>query len=273
MTDNLFVLGNGESRYGISVHNLQRQGKVWGCNGMYRDYDLDGLIAVDPMLEHEIYRSGYAHKHQVWFRDWDSMPADHYDMMKEAFVGKMENAKIREHGEKSDSFVIHGQSAINQKRITERWKGDGYENVYCTWLNGGDNVSQLKELMVDVDGEPRDMGWCSGASAMYVACKVEQPKRCYLLGMDMYSQTDKVNNLYKGTQGYVSAEESALIPENWVIQKAKAMMRFPDIDFIKVQGEGYQEIPEWESVPNVRYMNMNFFKKKFILELDNEQVL
>ena len=95
-TINLFVLGNGESRYGISVHNLQRQGKVWGCNGMYRDYDLDGLIAVDPMLEHEIYRSGYAHKHNVWFRDWDSMPVEHYDMMKEAFVGKMENAKIRE---------------------------------------------------------------------------------------------------------------------------------------------------------------------------------
>ena len=95
-TINLFVLGNGESRYGISVHNLQRQGKVWGCNGMYRDYDLDGLIAVDPMLEHEIYRSGYCDENKVYFRDWENMPNEHYEMMKEAQSSNMKNPTIRE---------------------------------------------------------------------------------------------------------------------------------------------------------------------------------
>jgi hypothetical protein len=262
---NLFVLGNGESRQGIMIPILRRMGKVWGCNGMYRDHKLDGIIAVDPMLEHEIYRSGYAHKHKTYFRDWEYIPAEHYDMMKEAQTGAMQDPNVREWKYNPEgyylSFVIHGQSAINQKRITERWKGDGYENVYITWLYGTDRIRKIKDVMENIDGEPADLGWCSGATAMYIACKEEQPKTCYLLGMDMYSQTDKVNNLYKGTKGYVDENESALIPENWVIQKAKCMMRYPNIEFIKVQGEGFQEIPEWQSVPNLKYMSIKKFKE------------
>ena len=93
---NLFVLGNGESRKNIPVDMLKYSGKVWGCNAIYREHKLDGLIAVDPMLEHEIYRSGYAHENPVYFRSWDTMPAEHYDMMIEAQTSNMKNPEIRE---------------------------------------------------------------------------------------------------------------------------------------------------------------------------------
>lgn len=261
--NNLFVIGNGESRKNISIKKLQALGRVWGCNAMYREYNLDGLIAVDPMLEHEIYRSGYTHNNPVYFRDWDPMPTEHYDMMKDAFVSKMTNPKIREHGEKKDNFVIHGQSAVNQSRTTERWKGEGFENVYITWTHGSDKVTQLKDIMTNIDGEPQDLGWCSGASAMYVACKVEQPKQCYMVGMDLYSTNNKTNNLYKDTFGYVSANETALNPENWVIQKGRCMMQNPNIEFIKVNGEGFDELPEWKSISNLSYMSVKEFEKKF----------
>ena len=33
------------------------------------------------------------------------------------------------------------------------------------------------------------------------------------------------------------------------------------IEFIKVQGEGFQEIPEWQSVPNLKYMSIKKFKE------------
>ena len=59
VSENLFVLGNGESRKSIDVELLKTKGKVYGCNAIYREHVVDGLIAVDPMLEHEIYRSGY----------------------------------------------------------------------------------------------------------------------------------------------------------------------------------------------------------------------
>ena len=41
----LFVLGNGESRKNISIDNLKSHGKFYGCNAIYRDYTVDGLIS------------------------------------------------------------------------------------------------------------------------------------------------------------------------------------------------------------------------------------
>ena len=80
VTENLFVLGNGESRKDIDVELLKTQGKVWGCNAIFRDHIVDGLIAVDPMMEHEIYRSGYCDRNRVYFRDWENMPNDQYEI-------------------------------------------------------------------------------------------------------------------------------------------------------------------------------------------------
>ena len=135
----LFVLGNGESRKDIDVDLLKAKGKVYGCNAIFREHELDGLIAVDPMLEHEIYQSGYAHKHPCYFRSWDDMPVDHYEMMLEAQVSQMNKTpNIREWKYNQQghylSFVIHGTSAIDTNRKTDRWKGEGFENVYITWL-------------------------------------------------------------------------------------------------------------------------------------------
>ena len=63
----LFGLGNGESRNNFSIDNLKLHGKVYGCNAIYRDYNLDGLISVDPGIIHEIYHSGYAFKYKCYF--------------------------------------------------------------------------------------------------------------------------------------------------------------------------------------------------------------
>ena len=197
---NLFVLGNGESRKDIDVELLKTKGKVWGCNAIYREHKLDGLIAVDPMMTHEIYRSGYAHNNPCYFRSWDSMPAEHYDMMLEAQSSNMENPNIK--GWKYNpeghylSFVIHGTGTIDKNRKDDRWKGDGFDNVYVSWLYGNDKITQLKDIMNDyypgcegTESGPPDPGWSSGATAMYIGCKVEKPKTCYLIGMDMYSTT------------------------------------------------------------------------------------
>ena len=267
----LFVLGNGESRKDIDVDLIKAKGKVYGCNAIFREHELDGLIAVDPMLEHEIYQSGYAHKHPCYFRSWDDMPVDHYEMMLEAQVSQMNKTpNIREwkYNQKGHylSFVIHGTSAIDTNRKTDRWKGEGFENVYVTWLYGNDKITQLKDIMNDYysaswEGEstgPEDPGWSSGATAMYIGCKVEKPKTCYLIGMDMFSTTDFINNLYKQTHGYLNEDESAVTPQNWVTQMGRVMVRYKDIQFIKVNPKGNSKVsermPQWDSIPNLKYM-------------------
>ncbi len=278
MTENLFVLGNGESRKNIDVELLKSKGKVWGCNALYREHEVDGLIAVDPMLEHEIYRSGYCDHNKVYFRDWENMPNEHYDMMKEAQTLNMKDPHVREWKHTPENyyvnFVIHGQSTVNKNRPNDRWKGDGFENVYITWTYGlaDQNITLLKDIMNDYyalggweadNAGPEDPGWSSGATAMYISCKVEKPKTCYLIGMDMYSTTDFINNLYKETHGYLSSDESAITPQNWVVQMGRVMVRYKDIQFIKVNPDENNQIseimPQWDSLPNLSYLKKNEF--------------
>ena len=61
-----FVLGNGKSRLNITPQDLRPYGKIYACNAIYREFDPDYLIAVDPKMIIEIEKSGYQHKHEVW---------------------------------------------------------------------------------------------------------------------------------------------------------------------------------------------------------------
>ena len=279
MTENLFVLGNGESRKDIDVELLKTKGKVWGCNALYREHRVDGLIAVDPMLQHEIYRSGYVDENKVYFRDWSDMPGDAVEPLTQATMSGMKNPKVSEWKANPEgiyqTFVIHGSSTVDKKnRTSDRWKGDGFDSVYVTWTYGlaDQNITLLKDIMNDYyalggweadNAGPEDPGWSSGASAMYIACKVEKPKKCYLIGMDMYSTTDFINNLYKGTYGYLSSDESSITPQNWVIQMGRVMVRYQNIEFIKVNPEGNSKVsermPQWDSLTNLSYLKKTEF--------------
>lgn len=66
MSNPAFVLGNGESRRGILIADMQKYGKVYACNGVYRTEKPDYLIAVDPKMLLEIAESEYIEKNQVW---------------------------------------------------------------------------------------------------------------------------------------------------------------------------------------------------------------
>ena len=66
MNGTAFVLGNGESRKGIKISELQQHGKVFACNAVYRTDTPDFLIAVDPKMIFEIGESNYPVNHQVW---------------------------------------------------------------------------------------------------------------------------------------------------------------------------------------------------------------
>jgi hypothetical protein len=61
-----FVLGNGKSRLQINPQELQKYGKIYGCNALYREFEPDYLIAVDPKMIVEIEKSGYQMTHEVW---------------------------------------------------------------------------------------------------------------------------------------------------------------------------------------------------------------
>ena len=69
-----FCFGNGNSRKELSLKDFRKYGTIIGCNALYRDFSPDILVALDSRISHEIYRSGYAHKHTCYLGYWTPVP-------------------------------------------------------------------------------------------------------------------------------------------------------------------------------------------------------
>jgi len=63
-----FVLGNGQSRTSIDLVQLRQLGPIYGCNGLYRDWEPDCLVATDRPIAEAIQRSGYSKKNRFYTR-------------------------------------------------------------------------------------------------------------------------------------------------------------------------------------------------------------
>lgn len=63
-----FVLGNGRSRLSIDLESLRKHGKIYGCNGLYREFTPDVLVATDRPIAKAIEESGYPLKNVFYTR-------------------------------------------------------------------------------------------------------------------------------------------------------------------------------------------------------------
>jgi hypothetical protein len=63
-----FVCGNGISRQAVNLTQLRPLGKIYGCNGLYRDFEPDCLVATDKPIAETIQNSGYSAAHRFHTR-------------------------------------------------------------------------------------------------------------------------------------------------------------------------------------------------------------
>ena len=273
----VFCIGNGESRQGFDLEKLRQHGKIYGCNALYRDFMPDVLTAVDHGIMHEIYHAGVAQKIPVYFRDWTKVPAMMYDTMVADGMDKIEADEHLKHvlvtNERGDSkeYVMHGSNLRGIvdmiKREPNKYKKDiihlqkkeiNHATIKVSWIKEPDHSVSLTDIMTEND-KPRDHGWACGASSGYVAIHREQPDEVYLIGHDLHSTTDKVNNLYKGTKHYVAPENGPTPGVNWINQWYTLADWFPNVKFIKINrfNDGRDlvngPIKEWESRTNIIY--------------------
>ena len=61
-----FIVGNGTSRKDFDLTQLIDNGKIYGCNALYREFKPDYLIAVDVKMILEINQSGYQNINLVY---------------------------------------------------------------------------------------------------------------------------------------------------------------------------------------------------------------
>ena len=263
----VFCIGNGESRIGFDLERLRPLGKIYGCNAIHRDFMPDVLTAVDHGIMHEIYHAGIAQKIPCYFRDWTKVPAMMYETMLAGGLDKLEVDKIKQEGKyisenernNAKEYVMHG---ANLKGLVKIKKEDGSiipQNVNhavlrVSWIQDPDYSHSLTDIQ-----KPKDLGWACGASAGFIACEVYKAKEVYLIGHDLYSTHEKINNIYKSTRHYTAKENGPTPGINWINQWYTLADWFPDVKFIKInrfndsRDQVNGPIEQWNKLKNIVY--------------------
>jgi hypothetical protein len=177
-------------------------------------------------------------------------------------------------------FVMHGSNVsgivnIIKKDKSKQKKHIQQKSIKISWIKDNDKSNCVNDILT----EKRDPGWAAGPTSGYIACVKEQPDEIYLLGHDLNSTTNKVNNMYKGTNNYVVADHSPTPSVNWVQQWKQTFWDFNGrnthkrVQFYKVNpnlrdmNEVNKPVLEWDgTVTNLQYIDKAEFKKRFNLK-------
>ena len=135
--------------------------------------------------------------------------------------------------------------------ISEEIQNSGYSlsNVHYTRL------PKHKSGAEPIDSVCR--GWSSGPIAVRYACK--QHSQVYIIGFDLTSPTDRINNVYAGTDCYRDSNSDVTYYGNWIGQICKVFTEFPNVNFTRVV-DWYTETPkQWKNHPNYSELDMPEF--------------
>ena len=234
------VIGNGESRSWFEPFNvtiLDESVTTWGCNALYREglNCVNNLVAVDYAMQQEIYTSGYWRNTQCWFANWSLVPAEIADMMlmgydiPESFIHKTERV-----GNHTEQCVISGKDPVTLQEKIEvamkmnpdldmvdlRNKMEKDAGVWITYVGEDDNINNIDF----------PVGWSAGNTALHLACQ-SGAEEVYMLGFDLSSYDEPLNNIYKGTDNYLSSDAKGFNSVNWINQMQTVFTEYKDVKF------------------------------------------
>ena len=117
------------------------------------------------------------------------------------------------------------------------------------------NIKQVPALPYQGEAKrDRPEHWGSGGYAVLVAAELGFTN-ITLVGFDLYSKNNKVNNVYKGTTNYAAPDSHAIDHSYWVYQIAKVFDLFPKINFVVLNNNDWIMPREWLK-QNVRFENI-----------------
>ena len=236
MTHKALVIGNGESRAWYKpCHQtiLDPDVVTYGCNALYRDGGADHLISVDYAMQQEIYDSGYEGK--CHFANWSPVPSAVADTMfmgydiPEAFIHKSKNRTELCVVSGKDPVTLHEKieaaiqmnPQLDMKDLRQKMEKD--VGIWITYVNESDNIESIDY----------PVGWSAGNTALHLACQ-HGAEKVYIMGFDLSSYDEPLNNIYKGTDNYLPADSKGFNSVNWENQMTTTMKEFSDIEFVIV---------------------------------------
>lgn len=100
--------------------------------------------------------------------------------------------------------------------------------------------------------------WGSGGFAVLLAAQLDFDEIC-LVGFDLYSIDNLVNNVYKDTQNYLKSDKPAVDPSYWIYQISRVFDAYPDKHFAVYNAANWVMPGKW------RKSNV---EQRFLLSLD-----
>ena len=105
--------------------------------------------------------------------------------------------------------------------------------------------------------QDQPLHWGSGCYAVLVAANLGF-KTIKLLGFDLYpTRTNKVNNIYKGTENYSKEDSKGIDYSFWVYQIEKVFRHYPESKFIILNTDDWPMPSVWKSKNNVEFENIS----------------
>lgn len=144
--------------------------------------------------------------------------------------------------EESISFGINSSTIVYTRK-------DWISNFAST-----KNITTVPELLKEGNerwDEP--FQWGSGPYAVLLSATLVLNNTVKLIGFDLYSENNCINNIYKNTNNY---DNKKVDPRYWIHQISKVFEWFPKINFKIYQKENWI-LPESWKKPNVSVDNVN----------------
>ena len=177
-----------------------------------------------------------------------------------------------------------GQDIEDISEYTDEWVWKGEKKRYFVcWANNKDLMKKMREenkdkneddfkLYLSEDQEGYLITWTkkkdkvmglgkyknekTNAGILIAMMAADEEKKIYLIGYDYYSKLSTVNNVYKGTKGYVGEKAAAVDPQNWIFHTKKLLNRYEDHEFIHV-GQPIDDLDERDNWTNISYDELN----------------
>jgi hypothetical protein len=166
------------------------------------------------------------------FANWSVLPSSVADMM---FLGyDIPEAFIHKSSPVTGQCVISGKDPVNLHEKIEaaiqmhpeldmndlRMKMEKDVGIWITYVYEDDNINTIDF----------PIGWSTGNTAIHLACQ-SGATEIYILGFDLSSYDEPLNNLYKGTDNYLPSDAKGFNSVNWKNQMQTVFREFKDVQF------------------------------------------
>lgn len=140
------------------------------------------------------------------------------------------------------------------KAMAREIQASGYSSSHVHYTRSGNIISGSGALPIT-----HNSGYSSGPVALSIASSAGHP-HLMMLGMDLHSGSDAINNIYKDTLHYKAGDAAPTHWGNWVSQIESVIAEFPTQRFIHVNPLAGFTPQEWLNRSNFEVLSLEEFR-------------